>query len=185
LLYELETTNNGTRFQERAWRKDGIGTYATIIAHERTKLLESGRNAVPIHMHIHRVVVALVIVVAENGTSLHVHTQTDYAVAHEIEMSDGTAFEQHRRLHLAADAHLCSRSHEDTAAKIGVAAHKAMSRYDGRPLNSDVMTNGGRRMYGHSILDFILFTKRLEETRNDFAKIVNNSPRLIVWDSFN
>ena len=88
LLYELETTNNGTRFQERAWRKDGIGTYATIIAHERTKLLESGRNAVPIHMHIHRVVEALVIVVAENGTSLHVHTQTDYAVAHEIEMSD-------------------------------------------------------------------------------------------------
>jgi len=50
--------------------------------------LESGRNAVPIHMHIHRVVEALVIVVAENGTSLHVHTQTDYAVAHEIEMSD-------------------------------------------------------------------------------------------------
>ena len=50
-------------------------------------------------MHIYRIILTLVIVVAEDGTCLFVYVVTDDAVTHEVKMSNRTAFKQHAGLH--------------------------------------------------------------------------------------
>jgi len=55
-------------------------------------------------VYIYRVILALVVVVAKDSPSLNVHIMSDDAVAHKVEMSDGTSFKQHgseRRFHIS------------------------------------------------------------------------------------
>ena len=114
--------------------------------------MQSRRDALPVNMHVHRIILALVIVIAENGPSLDIHVMPDDAVTHEVEMRNSTAFKQHAGLHLTADAHLCSRSQEDPATQIGVTAYKAVCRDDRWGFDSHVVTDDCRLVNGYSMI---------------------------------
>ena len=126
--------------------------------------MECGTDALSVDVHIHDVVIALVIVVAEDGSRLDIHIMTDDAVAHEVEMGDGTSFLQHRGLHLTTDAHLRTGSHKDAATQIRVGPHKTVSRDNSRGLDGHVMTDHGRPVDSHAVLDMVFLAERLHDT---------------------
>ena len=73
MFYQLKSTNDGLGFQKRARREHGVGTDAASVTDERTQLVHPCRDALPIDMDIHRVVLTFVVVVAKDGTCLDVH----------------------------------------------------------------------------------------------------------------
>ncbi len=169
LFYKFKPAHNGSGLQQRARRKHGIGTNAAPVAYERTELMQAGRDALLIDMDIHRVVLALVIVVAKDSPCFNIHVVANDAITDEFEMGNSTTFEQHRGLHLATDAHLCTGSHKHSTAKIGVAANKAIGRDNRRSLDGHVVADDSRLMDSYSTLHLILIAEGLYEATDLLA----------------